>query len=226
MILLVNKPKGITSHDVVDRLRKITGERRVGHGGTLDPNATGLLIVGIGRESTKLLGSVARNTKKTYIAEIFLGEERDTDDVEGIPVRFAEQNGTKKPERQGIINILKTFEGEQMQTPPSYSAIKLKGKKAYEVARRGGAPVLGPRKVTVYSIKVVKYGYPILELELEVSSGTYIRAIARDLGKKLGTYGYLKELKRTKIGNYNLEDAMNLENITKKVLEEKGLLPR
>lgn len=213
MFLLVDKPKGMTSHDVVDRLRTITGERRVGHAGTLDPNATGRLILGIGRESTKKLGKISKDTRKTYMAEIVLGEERDTDDSEGKVVLKAK--GVLPPGRKEVVKILREFLGEQEQIPPKYSAIKLKGKKAYELARKGMKFTLIPRKVFVHKINLIRYKYPNLEIEVEVSAGTYIRALARDIGRKLGIGAYLSELRRTKIGEYFVEDAVSLEKLTR-----------
>ncbi len=210
MLLLIDKPKGITSHDVVDQLRKITGERRVGHAGTLDPNATGLLIVGVGRESTKKLGEITKNTTKTYEAEITLGATSDTDDAEG---KILSNKVTKRLSDEDIKKILRQFEGEQMQIPPIYSAIKLKGKKAYELARKGKEVILEPRKITIHSIKLDEYNFPMLKITCEVSSGTYIRALARDIGKSLGTGAYLSELRRTKIGEFDIQNAQKLDKI-------------
>ena len=210
MLLLIDKPKGITSHDVVDRLRRITGERRIGHAGTLDPNATGLLIVGVGRESTKKLGEITKNTTKTYEAEITLGATSDTDDAEG---KILSNKVTKRLSDEDIKKILRQFEGEQMQIPPIYSAIKLKGKKAYELARKGKEVILEPRKITIHSIKLDEYNFPMLKITCEVSSGTYIRALARDIGKSLGTGAYLSELRRTKIGEFDIQNAQKLDKI-------------
>jgi tRNA pseudouridine55 synthase len=210
MFLLIDKPKGITSHDVVDEVRKITGERRVGHGGTLDPNATGLLVVGVGRESTKGLSEIAQHTKKTYEAEIFLGETRDTDDVEG---KVLSHNIDVIPSDGNVQDVIQSFIGEQMQMPPSYSAIKLRGKKAYELARSGKEVILEPRRVTIYSIELIDYSYPLLKMTVEVSSGTYIRSLARDIGEKLGVGAYLKNLRRTKIGKFSVEQAKTLEEL-------------
>jgi len=218
MFLLIDKPKGMTSHDVVDRVRKISGKRKVGHAGTLDPNATGLLIVGVGREATKKLGEIAQNTKKTYEAEIFLGEERDTDDVEGVAVSKAK--GLLPPGKNEIEKILASFVGKQMQLPPAYSALKIKGEKAYERARRGEELKLKPRQVTIYSIKLVSYRFPILEIETTVSSGTYIRALARDIGRKLSCGAYLKNLRRTRIGKFDVKKAVALERLTKESLKK------
>ncbi len=204
MILLIDKPKGITSHDVVNIVRRKTGERRVGHAGTLDPNATGLLIVAVGREDTKKLGDLTKNTSKEYLAEITLGEERDTDDPEG---KVVVKNDQIIPTESEISKVLAEFNGKIEQIPPSYSAIKINGKKSYDLARSGKSFKLKTREVTIYSISDVQYSYPILKCRLLVSSGTYIRSIARDLGKKLGTGGYLSNLRRTKIGQYKVEDA-------------------
>jgi len=216
MFLIVNKPRGITSHDVVDRIREITNERTIGHGGTLDPNATGLLIIGIGRESTKKLSEFAKNTKKTYIAEIILGEERDTDDVTGIlrlpSVAQDDKEGESNiPSLSKIRIVLKEFVVKQMQVPPEYSAIKLKGKKAYELARMGKKVDLKPREITIYSIILLNYIYPILKVEMEVSSGTYIRSFARDLGRSLSTGAYLNNLERISVGEVSLDLSVKLE---------------
>ena len=210
MLLLIDKPKGITSHDVVDHVRKITGERRVGHAGTLDPSATGLLIVGVGRESTKKLGDLTKNTTKTYEAEIILGATSDTDDSEG---QITKKVILKKLFENDVGKVLSQFVGEQEQVPPVYSAIKLKGKKAYELARKGKQVDLKPRKIVIHLIKLLDYKYPKLNIACEVSSGTYIRALARDIGQKLGTGGYLNNLRRTKIGKFSVHDASMLDNI-------------
>lgn len=210
MLLLIDKPKGITSHDVVSEVRRKTGIKKVGHGGTLDPNATGLLIIGVGRQSTKKLGDISRNKKKTYLAEITLGEERDTGDIEGVVLK---KNKQIKPQLADIKNILNSFIGKQEQIPPIHSAIKIKGKKAYELARAGKKVKLEPRNITIYSSKLINYDYPTLEVEFEVSSGTYIRALARDIGRKLKTFAYLSALRRTKIGEYSIKNAQRLEEL-------------
>lgn len=214
MLLLIDKPKGITSHDVVDRVRKITGKRKVGHGGTLDPNASGLLIVGVGRESTKKLGSIAKDTKKTYLADVFLGEERDTDDSEGAVI--AKVKGVLPPGSREIERLLIQFIGEQKQVPPSFSSVRVSGERAYKLARKGKSVKLKPRRVRIFSIKLLRYRYPILSILVRVSSGTYIRALARDIGKKLGVGAYLRELKRVQIGKYRIEEAVGLEKMNEK----------
>jgi tRNA pseudouridine55 synthase len=213
MFLLIDKPKGITSHDVVDRVRKVTGEKKVGHAGTLDPNATGLLIIGVGRQSTKKLGDLTKNTDKEYVAEVFLGKETDTDDAEGVVI--SKSKGVLPPGETEIKKGLTTFKGEQKQTPPIFSAIKTKGKKAYAQARKGKNVKLEPRDIKVHSIKLLHYKFPIVEFKVKVSSGTYIRALARDMGKKLGCGAYLNNLERTKVGDYSLDNAVKLDYLTK-----------
>ncbi|MGB6838827.1 MAG: tRNA pseudouridine(55) synthase TruB [Microgenomates group bacterium] len=218
MFLLIDKPTGVTSHDVVDKVREVAGEKKVGHGGTLDPNATGLLIIGIGRESTRKLGKVAKDTKKTYEAEIFLGEERDTDDAEGVIISRAK--GFLPPGKNEIGKLLTSFIGEQTQIPPAYSALKIRGKKAYELARKGEKVSLKKRKIVIHSIELVDYEYPILKIKATVSSGTYIRSLALDIGRKIGSGAYLKNLRRTKIGKFDVKDAVKLDNLSKNNLSD------
>jgi tRNA pseudouridine55 synthase len=212
MFLLVDKPKGITSHDVIYKLRKLTGTKRIGHAGTLDPNATGLLIVGIGRASTKLLGDLTKNTKKGYEATIFLGEERDTDDAEGKVTKKYEI--TDPPSKEKILAALVNFTGKSSQIPPAHSAIKIKGKKAYELARKGRVVNLKPREITVYKAHLLDYTFPTLKVFFEVGSGTYIRALARDIGRGLKVGGFLKDLRRVSIDKYKVEAAHKLEGLT------------
>lgn len=214
MFLFIDKPKGITSHDVVDKIRKVTGERKVGHAGTLDPNASGLLILGVGKKSTKKLGEISKKTKKTYEGVVVLGESRDTDDIEGkVLVRSRRK---EKPNIREVKRKVKSFEGKGTQIPPAFSAIRIKGKKAYELARKGKILNLPPRNIVVYSIEVLSYRYPRLEIRCVVSPGTYIRAIARDIGEKLKTEGYLTELRRTQIGKTKIEEALQLEDFDRK----------
>ncbi|MFC1613420.1 tRNA pseudouridine(55) synthase TruB [Patescibacteria group bacterium] len=220
MLLLIDKPKGITSHDVVDELRKITGIKKIGHAGTLDPMAEGLLVVGIGRESTKKLGSIAKDTKKIYEAKLFLGKETDTYDADGKIV--SEIENFLPPSITVIEKFLNKFKGAISQLPPKFSAIKIKGKKAYELARKGEEVKLEPRKITIYNIKILKYCFPILSIEIECSSGTYIRSLAYDIGKELGCGAHLSGLRRTVIGEFNLKNAVNLEKLTCKNWREYG----
>lgn len=219
MFLLIDKPKGITSHDVVDRVRTIVSEKRVGHAGTLDPNATGLLVVGVGRDSTKKLGKISKNTTKTYEAEIILGEIRTTDDEKGDVV---EKKICKRLDKSKLLKTLNSFLGKQEQIPSKYSSIKLKGKKAYELARKGVDFKLSPRKINIYAIKLIKYKHPAVAIEAKVSSGTYIRALARDIGEKLGCGAYLKNLRRVKVGKYDITESVKLGKLNRENWRQYG----
>ncbi len=222
-MLLINKPSGITSHDVVDEVRKIAGEKRVGHAGTLDPFAEGLLIVLVGREETKKQNEFME-MDKIYEATLILGEERTTDDVTGniqdtriqdtrLPTGRQTNSKSQIPNEETVKEVLKKFEGKQEQLPPAYSAKKVKGKKAYELARKGEEVKLEPKKVNIYNIELLGYDYPELKIRTKVSSGAYIRALARDIGRELGTGTYAKKLVRTQIGEYKLENAKTLEEL-------------
>ena len=210
MFILINKPKGITSHDVIDYLRKVTGIRKIGHSGTLDPLANGLLIVGIGRESTRQLEKFLK-LPKTYLAEIFLGQERDTDDAEGKII--SEKKNLQPFPAEKIKKTLAKFLGEQKQIPPKFSAIKIKGRKAYQLARRKKAFQLPPRKITIFQIDLLKYQFPYLKIKVRCSSGTYIRALARDIGYQLECGAYLSNLCRLAIGDFNLDQAVEINKI-------------
>ncbi len=208
-LLLIDKPKGWTSHDVVAKLRRVLHEKRIGHAGTLDPNATGLLIVGVGREETRKLGAIAKDTKKEYIATITLGQSRDTDDIEGIVIH---ENNSVIPTQEQVRATVVHFVGEQSQIPPAYSAIKMEGKKAYDLARAGKQVTMEARSITVFEAEIVEYLYPTLVCRFVVSSGTYIRSLARDIGEALATYAFLSDLRRTKIGEYSVENAQTLDS--------------
>lgn len=211
-LLIVDKPSGWTSHDVVARVRRLMGTRRVGHAGTLDPMATGVLVVGV-EKATRLLGQLAL-TEKEYLATIRLGQATDTGDAEGTMVASASA---------GVVNIeavragAAALTGEILQVPPAVSAIKVGGKRAYQLARAGSAPVLAPRPVTVRSFRVLA-ARPVDEaLDVDVSvtcsSGTYVRALARDLGDELGVGGHLTMLRRTRVGPYGLDAARRLDEL-------------
>ena len=220
--LLIDKPRGITSHDVVDKLRKITGERTIGHAGTLDPFATGLLIVAVGRDATKHLQKYVGLTKE-YEADIVLGATTPTLDPESEVTDMSKQDGHRMiVGKDELKAAMKKLTGEIAQIPPMYSAIKKGGKKLYELARQGIEIEREPRQVTVSQFKLaskaeVDYRLPVTLATLIVcSSGTYVRALARDLGELLGTGGYLSALRRTKIGNFSLNEAISLEKLTQK----------
>lgn len=213
-IIAVNKPKGPTSHDMIDRLRRLTGEKRIGHAGTLDPLASGVLVVAIGREFTKQIDSLMK-TEKEYVAMIKLGETSSTDDAEGEKRVFINvwtgRDSAPLPDESSVKNVLSKFIGEIMQTPPAYSAIKMKGKKAYELAREGKAVEMKPRPVWIKEIELLKYDWPFLRIRVTCGPGVYIRSLARDIGEKLGVGGYMAELERIRVGNFKIENAVKLE---------------
>lgn len=209
----IYKPKGPTSHDMIDRLRRLTGEKRIGHAGTLDPLASGVLVVAIGREFTKQIDSLMK-TEKEYVAMIKLGETSSTDDEEGEKRIFinvgADCNPPTPPDESSVKNVLSKFVGEIMQTPPAYSAIKLKGKKAYELARAGKAVEMKPRPVLIKKIELLKYEWPFLQIRVTCGPGVYIRSLARDIGEKLDVGGYMAELERTRVGDFLLDKGIKL----------------
>jgi len=214
--ILINKPKGMTSFDVVSYLRKITGVKKIGHCGTLDPLASGLLICAIGRGATKRIVLFLKQDK-TYLAEIELGKESDTYDMEG---KIKEMEVKRKPTKKEIEKILKVFIGEIDQLPPIYSAKKVNGKRAYELARKGLDVKLKKSKVKVYKIKIVSYRFPILKIRIECGSGTYIRSLADDIGKKLKTGAVLTGLIRESVGKYSLKKSLEIEKLNLKKVEE------
>lgn len=212
-ILLVDKPAGWTSHDVVAKIRNIirdtTGQKiKVGHTGTLDPFATGLLILVVG-SYTKRAAEFSK-LDKTYEAEVTLGKTSSTGDPEGEILPKSDIVPTKKQ----IKTVLSQFEGKYMQMPPSYSAKKIDGQRAYKLARAGKEIKLEPVEVTIHGITDVKYDYPRLDFTVSVSSGTYIRSLAQDIGEKLGTGAYLSALRRTKIGNYRITKAVPIDKVS------------
>lgn len=208
-IFAINKPVGMTSHDVVDIIRKKTGIRRVGHGGTLDPLASGVLVIAVGRENTKQLIEFVKGEKE-YVATVFLGATSTTDDEEGIKENV---NIKSIPELSEISNLIKLFIGNIMQTPPIYSAVKIAGKPAHRRVRAGEKIEVSPRLVIIKSIEILSYNYPTLKLNVTTGPGVYIRALARDLGEKLGTGGYLTGLIRTRVNTFTLAEAKELTNV-------------
>lgn len=225
--LLINKPTGITSHDVVDRLRAVTGEKRIGHSGTLDPFATGLLIVGVGRDATKRLGELQK-LPKTYRATLMLGATSDTGDRTGTitvrhpgpnqdPIGFWPSPATagSRPggDQNDVTAALKKFTGDLQQTPPMYSAKKIAGKKLYELAREGKTVERQPITISITRLELLRYEWPKLEIEVDCSSGTYIRTLGEDIGKALGCSAYVDVLERLTIGQYRLQDAVELSKM-------------
>jgi len=201
-LLIVDKPVGPTSHQVVSIVRRGTGIRKVGHAGTLDPRASGVLVLCLG--SATRLSEYLSTASKRYQAVIRFGSATQTYDAEGDVVL---QTGNA-PTRKEIDEILPEFMGDISQVPPPYSAIKVKGSKAYELAREGKEVELDPRIITIYDLKVSSYKAPDLALEIECSAGTYIRSIAHDLGERLSTGAHLAALRRVKSGPFSIDDAI------------------
>ncbi|AFR70561.1 pseudouridylate synthase [Brachyspira pilosicoli B2904] len=208
--LIVNKPKGITSFDVIRKLKPILKEKRIGHVGTLDPFASGVLIIALGRY-TKLF-FLFDDLYKEYIAEGVFGESRDTDDVEGkVLEKTKNQNILSFNELEALIK--NNFLGSILQKPPIYSAKKIDGKRAYDLARENKEFQLKSVNVFINNIELLKYNYPYFRIKTSVSKGTYIRAIVRDIGEITNNLAYTKDLIRTSIGDYNIDNAISLENI-------------
>jgi tRNA pseudouridine55 synthase len=205
-LLLVNKPAGISSFDCIRKLRRTTGVKKIGHAGTLDPAATGLMLILFGTACKQ--ASTFSKLDKTYTAQIELGKNSTTGDREGELIDV----NNRAPEKEEIRRTLELFKGEITQTPSKYSAIKIDGQEAYKRARRGEDVVMPSRQVTINSIGLISYTYPYLEISADVSSGTYIRSLAEDIGKELGTGAYLSALERTSVGEYGLKDAVELDS--------------
>jgi tRNA pseudouridine55 synthase len=210
--LLVNKPSGPTSHDIIDQLRRITRIKRIGHAGTLDPFATGLLIVGVGRAATRQLVKFLK-MDKVYKAKLKLGATSDTYDLTGKIQEI--RNKLQTITEQQIEKTLKQFVGIIEQVPPMYSAKKIKGVKLYELARRGNEVKREPTKIKIHDLRFMNYEWPYLQIECRVSSGTYIRSLAYDIGQKLGAGAYLEALERTQVGSYKLTEAVDLSKLNK-----------
>ncbi len=208
-LIIINKPKGYTSHDIVNIIRKKLNTKKVGHTGTLDPNATGVLPILVGK-ATKISKYLIEH-EKTYIATIALGKKTDTGDADGNVIEI--DNNIKKLDDEEINRTFKKFMGKQKQIPPMYSAIKVDGKKLYEYARQGKKLDIEPREIEIYNIKLKKYENNEIIFEVECSSGTYIRSLCEDIAKTLGTIGFMKELVRTKVNKLDINEAINLEDI-------------
>lgn len=213
-IILVDKPEGLTSHDVVDIVRRKLGTRRVGHAGTLDPMATGLLIVLVGK-ATKYFNKFL-TFDKTYSATMKLGVVTDTGDSSGkvihtYPVLCKEDS---------VMTAVKSFEGEIEQVPPMVSALRYKGKRLYEIAREGKVVERSPRKVTIRKITVERIALPCVDFTIVCSKGTYIRKLAEDIGEKLGCGGCIIKIRRLSIGNCLIENACTIDSLNEDALRE------
>ena len=213
-IILIDKPKGITSFGVVARVRRVLSERagkkvKVGHTGTLDPFATGLLILMVGKATKRC--SEFMKLDKEYVAEIRLGETSTTGDLEGI---VQKSYTGEAPDSGTVKKVVQSFQGEIEQRVPVFSAVKVNGRRAYDLARKGIKVEMPVRKVKIYEIEILEYSWPVLKIRAKVSSGTYLRTLGEDIGEKLGTGAYLTELRRTKIADYRVEKAIQLSNFS------------
>lgn len=220
-ILIINKPKQYTSHDVVAKVKKICGEK-VGHTGTLDPMATGVLPLLLG-QGTKL-SKYLINHDKTYIATIQLGKKTDTLDSEGSILEERIVDG-KLFNKENVQRVLECQIGKQIQTPPIYSAIKVNGKKLYEYARKGVEVEIPKREIEIYNIELLDINEKdkTIEFRVHCSKGTYIRTLCENIAEKLGTIGYMKELNRVQVGQFNLNQAITVEELEKNKENEKFL---
>jgi tRNA pseudouridine55 synthase len=221
-LVIVDKPAGWTSHDVVARIRRLAGTKRVGHAGTLDPMATGVLVVGV-EKATRLLGYLAL-TEKEYTGTIRLGQTTDTDDADGAVIEVVPAGKIGDDE---LLRAARALTGEISQIPPGVSAIKVGGRRSYQLARAGQAPVLQPRAVTVsrFDVTAVRRDGDLLDVDVAVtcSSGTYIRALARDLGAALGVGGHLTVLRRTRVGPYPASQARTLDQLAAEAGQASGI---
>tara|TARA_B100000674_G_scaffold679_1_gene676 strand:+ start:397 stop:1236 length:840 start_codon:yes stop_codon:yes gene_type:complete len=210
--LLVNKPKGISSNHIVQKIKKLLSAKKVGHLGTLDPLATGLLIIAINR-ATKFSSFFLESDKK-YDVQIELGKSTDTDDLEGKVIFESNIN----PDREEIKKALLSFKGNSMQVPPFFSALKYKGKPLYKYARKGEYVKKEPRKITVHKIENIVINNNICKFSISCSKGTYIRSIARDLGEKLRSGAHMTALNRTKQQEFSISDAIDIQDVTSRDL--------
>ena len=208
-IINVYKEKGYTSHDVVAILRKIAGQKKIGHTGTLDPDATGVLPVCLGR-ATKVC-DLLTDHDKTYETVLLLGKTTDTQDISG---EILKEHPTDHLNEAEVIKVIENFKGTYDQIPPMYSALKVNGKKLYELAREGKTVERKSRKVTIYQIHIKKIQLPRVRMEVTCSKGTYIRTLCHDIGNRLGTGGCMEELTRTKVGRFELKDSLKLEELS------------
>ena len=218
-ILNVYKEKGYTSHDVVAKLRGIVGQKKIGHTGTLDPDAEGVLPVCLGR-ATKVCDMLTEKNK-TYEAVLLLGKETDTQDISGTVLRVGETEGLTQEQ---VKDCVMSFVGEYDQIPPMYSALKVNGKKLYELAREGKTIERKSRKVEIKEIRILEMALPRVRMEVSCSKGTYIRTLCHDIGEKLGCFGCMESLLRTKVSRFELKSSLKLSEIQKK--ERKGSFQR
>jgi tRNA pseudouridine55 synthase len=219
-LLNVDKPAGITSRDVVNRVQRLVRPHKVGHAGTLDPLATGVLVIAIG-PATRLIEYVQR-MPKSYQGTFLLGRTSDTEDVEGNVVELPH---APVPSRDDILAAIPRFLGTIEQRPPAFSALKVAGQAAYKLARRGEAVELAARPVEIISIDLVRYEYPELELRVRCGSGTYIRSLGRDLAESVGTGTVMSKLRRLAVGSFTVETAIHCEQLSGESIENSLISP-
>ncbi len=216
-VVLIDKPLRWTSFDAVKKIRILTGVSKVGHAGTLDPLATGLLIICTGSFTKKIAAYMGM--EKEYTGSFTLGATTPTYDLESEPENFKDVSNIST---ENIYGIAKKFTGELLQTPPIHSAIKKDGKPVYLLARKGKTVELEPRKITISLFEITKIALPEIYFKVVCSTGTYIRSLANDFGQALGTGAYLSSLRRTRIGNFLADDALSLQQFEEKILRLKG----
>ncbi len=214
--LLVDKDLDWTSFDVVKKIKNIIKCKKVGHAGTLDPLATGLLIICTGKNTKKI--NDIQNQDKVYTGEFILGKSTPSHDLE---TEFNSQKDIKNITSDRIEEVSKRFVGEQLQRPPKFSAVKVNGKRAYEYARDNEEVKIKEKNINIYEFKITEYNLPNISFKISCTKGTYIRSIARDFGERLGCGAVLSKLRRTEIGNYNVEDAFKVNDLADKLKKEK-----
>ncbi|MFH1398364.1 MAG: tRNA pseudouridine(55) synthase TruB [Candidatus Omnitrophota bacterium] len=207
-ILVINKPKGVTSHDVVDFVRKKLKIKQVGHSGTLDPIATGVLVILIGK-CTKLFNHFMILDKE-YSATLTLGARTTSGDIQGEVVEKKEFSHVTE---ENVSKTMVTFIGENMQVPPMVSALKHKGKRLYELARKGKEVERAPRKVQIKELSLLKFSLPDIQFKVKCSKGTYVRQLAEDIAAKLGCVGFVSQIERLSIGRFNIKDSLSLSQV-------------
>lgn len=212
LVINLNKPKGITSRQAVTRVKRLLGPKRAGHAGTLDPLATGVLLI-CTNEATKITRFIA-DLDKEYITVMKLGEQTDTFDSDGEIIKKVEDFSFEGKE---IESALRKFTGLTSQIPPMYSAVKVNGKPLYKLARKGIVVKRLPRQIMIHKIELIQFNHPLLEIKVSCSKGTYIRALCNDIGEYLGVGAHVKELKRTRIGSFRVEDSITLAGLEQKI---------
>ena len=214
-IIIINKPKGCTSHDIVYKIKKMFNQK-VGHTGTLDPMATGVLPILVGKGT--LCSKYLINHDKIYVVELQLGKKTDTADIEGNVIEEKEVLDNIL-DINNVESVLKTFLGKQKQTPPMYSAIKVKGKKLYEYARKGQNIEVEPRNIEIYNIQLININKEekIVKFKVHCSKGTYIRSLCEDIATRLETIGFMKNLNRIQVGDFNIKNAIEIEELEQKI---------